>query len=115
MTARTISKIGSRLRRTVALAGATVFVVALVSAALAPAWLLASPVLADPGGNGKGNGKGGENGNGGKSGSHGNSGSGGSGSSTSDSDQDQDQEAAAASQGGAVTSEHGAHDFVADE
>ena len=76
MTARSVSTVAARIRRTVALAGASLLIVGLLSAALPPAWLLPTLALADPGGNGSGNGKGASNGNGGKSGEHGNKGKG---------------------------------------
>src|SRR5215468_1114379 len=113
MTTRTISKIVVGISRTIALGGAIVLVVGLLSAALSPVWFHASPALADPGGNGKGNGKGGANGNGGNSGAHGNSGGSSGGSSSSDSDQD--QEAASGASPGSATAAHGGHDFVQDE
>jgi hypothetical protein len=113
MIVRKFSKTLSGFRGTVARIGAAVLVVGLLSAGLASAWLPPSAALAAPGGNGKGNGKGGANGNGGNSGAHDNNGNGaGSGSDSSDADQDT---AAGASEGGAVTAEHGGHDFVADE
>src|SRR5215831_7005659 len=112
MIVRKFSKTLSGFRGTVARVSAAVLVVGLLSAGLASAWLPPSAALAASGGNGKGNGKGGANGNGGNSGAHDNNGNGaGSGSDSSDADQD----AAAASEGGAVTAEHGSHDFVADE
>src|SRR5262245_32740763 len=111
MTARRIAKIVSGIRETVALVGAAVFAVGLVSMALSSAWLPVPSALAAPGGNGKGNGKGAENGNGGNS-SHSNGNGSGSGSS---SDSDDDAASDVTSQGSPTTSQHGSHDFVQDE
>jgi hypothetical protein len=72
-----------RIRRAVALVGATVLLAGLLSVALPPAWQGSSSALADPGGNGNGNGNGANNGNGGNSGAHGNKGKGKAGKATS--------------------------------
>ena len=114
MTARTVARIFGGIRGTVALIGAAVFAVGLVSVDPSPTWLPASAALAAPGGNGKGNGKGAENGNGGNSGAHSNNGNGSDSSSDSD-DGDQDAAAGAAPQGSATASPHGSHDYVQDE
>jgi hypothetical protein len=70
MTVRAILTIATRIRRTVALAGAALLIVGLSSAGLPPVWQLPSLALADPGGNGNGKGNGGSKGNGGNSGEH---------------------------------------------
>src|SRR5262245_10718547 len=66
----------TRISRTIALAGAAVLAVVVLSTSLPPASPLAGAAFADPGGNGKGNGNGGSNGNGGNSGAHDNKGKG---------------------------------------
>ncbi len=64
----------ARISRTIALAGAAVLAVVVLSTGLPPASPFAAAAFADPGGNGKGNGNGGSNGNGGNSGAHDNKG-----------------------------------------
>jgi hypothetical protein len=109
MIARAISAIAARILAAVALSGAAVLVVAL-SVDLPPDWRLASPALADPGGNGKGKGNGGENGNGGSSGQHGPGANSGSGDDDADAD---DEDAAAARQAG--TAARSGRDYIPDE
>ncbi|MGH6929670.1 MAG: S8 family serine peptidase, partial [Dongiaceae bacterium] len=105
------------LRKAVALAGAVVLILGLVSVVLPPSWRLPSAALADPGGNGNGNGNGNgaANGNGGNSGAHGNKGKGkglggGTGSSPTGSSTTGSQPGATG-----VTGQSGGRDYVPDE
>jgi subtilase family protein len=109
MTARPISTVIAGIRGTIALAGAAVLILGLLSAGLQPA------SLADPGGNGNGKGRGGENGNGGQSGAHANNG-GGAGASSGSGDEGEGEDAAGAPQAGAAgPTERSGRDYVADE
>jgi minor extracellular protease Epr len=114
MIAQAISTTNARICRTIALSGAAVLVVGLLSAGLPERWCpLASAAWADPGGNGKGNGKGGANGNGGQSGQHG----AGAGAGNGETEGDEGEGAAGSPQAGgaAGTTERSGRDYVADE
>src|SRR5215470_8225221 len=77
MICRAIATRMARIIRMIAVVGATVLAVVVLSTSLPPASPFATTaVLAAPGGNGKGNGNGGSNGNGGNSGAHDNKGKG---------------------------------------
>ena len=114
MIAQAISATTARICRAIALAGAVVLIVGLLSTGLPPRWCPLSSAWADPGGNG--NGKGGANGNGGASGQHDNKGKGtGAGSGSSEGDEGEDAAAAPQASGAAGVSERSGRDYVPDE
>jgi hypothetical protein len=98
-----MSSIAAGIRKTIALAGAALLVVGLLSVA-----------GADPGGNGKGNGNGASNGNGGNSGANGNSGK-GSKSKDKQGDDDAEGDADGTATAGAGSAERDGNDYVPDE
>jgi hypothetical protein len=108
-----VATIAAGLRGTLAFAGVTLLVVALVLAALPQ-----PSALGDPGGNGNGNGNGGSNGNGGNSGNSGNSGSGGNkgkGKGQGQSDDGAATGAPASPAADATAAERNGRDYVPDE